>query len=333
MAELALAEGPILGTILNATHKIWNEGLTPTAYERYYTAQLATPWGRRALRRFALVDGADVLASAKLYTFDAVLAGDPIRVAGLGAVFTQPEHRGRGAARDLIERLMENAAGDGFDLALLFSEIGADYYARLGFDVIPTATRTLRVIESERHGAPATLVRAGDDRDLDNLAAMGEVRAAPFRFHLTRDRSVIHYALAKKRLLAGLGPIGRREVQFFVAEEGASAVAYVVLAVRHDGGDGLQTVPIEWTLEECGDRDPSGARVGAILQTLIARDPAEKRVPITTWLPNGFCPPQVTIVSAQPSADVMMARALSDRPRAALPLRSEDVLFWHSDHF
>jgi len=327
MADLALAEGPILRAILNATHKIWSEGLTPAAYERYYAAQLATPWGRQALRRFALVDGADVIASAKLYTFDAVLAGDPIRVAGLGAVVTQPEHRGRGAARDLIERLLEKASADGADLALLFSEIGADYYARLGFETIPTAVSTLRVIESERHGAPATLVRSGDDRDLAAIAAMGEIRATPFRFHLARSRDAIHYALAKKRLLAGLGPAGMREVPFFVAEEGASAVAYVLLTLKRDGD------ATELTLEECGDRDPSGARVGAILQTLIARDPAEKRIPIKAWLPHGFCPPQVTSVGAHPSADVMMARALTDRARASLPLRSEDVLFWHSDHF
>ena len=156
---------------------------------------------------------------------------------------------------------------------------------------------------------------------------MGEIRATPFRFHLTRDRGVIHYALAKKRLLAGLGSTGVREVQFFIAEEGASAVAYVLLTLKHDGA------ATELTLEECGDRDPSGARVGAILQTLIARDPAEKRIPIKAWLPSAFCPPQITIVSAQPSADVMMVRALSDRGRTALPLRSEDVLFWHSDHF
>jgi hypothetical protein len=32
-----------------------------------------------------------------------------------------------------------------------------------------------------------------------------------------------------------------------------------------------------WTLEECGDRDPSGAGVGALLQALIAREPSERR--------------------------------------------------------
>ena len=65
-----------------------------------------------------------------------------------------------------------------------------------------------------------------------------------------------------------------------------------------------------WTLEECADRDPSGARVGAILQALIAREPVERRPSIRAWLPPGFVPPQVTIVSAKPSTAVMMVRSL-----------------------
>ena len=327
MADLALAEGPILRDILAETHDIWSEGLTPSAYERFYAAQLATPWAGRKLHRFALVEGSDVLSSAKLYTFAATLDGQPIRVAGLGAVFTQPAHRRRGAGAELIERLIARATGDGADLALLFSEIGTDYYARLGFEPIPHSLFTLRVTESDRYGAPATLVRGADDRDLPAIVAMNEVRARPFLFHLDRDRDLVHYAIAKKRLLAGLAPAGRREVLFVIAEEGASAVAYAVITVRRDGGS------TSWALEECGDRDPSGARVGAILQTLIARDPAEARPTITAWLPHTFRPPQAAIVDERPSPDVMMVRALSPRAKAMLTLRGEDVLFWKSDHF
>ena len=59
---------------------------------------------RRISSRLALVDGDEVLASAKVYRFDAVLDGRPLRIAGLGAVFTSPASRRRGAARELIER-------------------------------------------------------------------------------------------------------------------------------------------------------------------------------------------------------------------------------------
>ena len=72
-----------------------------------------------------------------------MLDGRPIQIAGLGAVFTSPASRGRGAARDLIERMLERAEADGADLALLFSEIGPDYYARLGFEpIVDDATRS-----------------------------------------------------------------------------------------------------------------------------------------------------------------------------------------------
>jgi hypothetical protein len=331
MADLVVAEGRILDEILTETHKIWSEGLLPKRYEQWYTAQLGTAFGRQHLRRIALVDGTDVLASAKEYTFRAILDGRLVRIVGLGAVFTQPGQRGRGAAPELIERMLAAATADGADLALLFSEIGPDYYARLGFATIQMLERTLRVTESTRYGAPATLVRAAEDRDLADIVAIGEVRANGYRFHLVRDRDTLYYAIAKKRLLAGLGLVGAREVQFFIAEEGASAVAYVLITVKRKDANGRPA--IAWTIEECGDRDPSGARVGAILQALIARDPAELRPTITAWLPGGFCPPQVTIVNERPSTDVMMVRALSDRARAALPIAASDVLYWRSDAF
>ena len=323
MAILVPAEGAVLDQILETTYDIWHDGLSRRAYARFYAAQTATAWGRVHLQRQALVDGDKVLASGKLYTFDATLEGRAMRVAGLGAIFTHPAHRGRGAARELVERMLESAAAKGSDLALLFSEIGPDYYARLGFTPLPRTNQTLRVIEDARRGAPATMVRAGEERDFADIAAIGSARAATYRFHVNRDRDLIQFSIAKKRLLAGLGPPGARELQFFIAEEGASAAAYVVVSVKGR----------EWAVEECGDRDPAGARAGAILQVLIAREPAEQRPSITGWLPTGFLPPQVEVVSERPSTDVMMVRALTAAGDAARTLREDEILYWKSDLF
>jgi predicted N-acetyltransferase YhbS len=324
MAEVVPAdEGPILEAILDATYEIWNDGLTRPAYGRYYAAQVKTPWGRDHLRRVALVEGHDLLASAKIYSLDAILDGAPVRVAGLGAVFTQPAHRGRGAARELIDRVLVGEAAAGADIALLFSEIGADYYARLGFDVVATTGCELRVAQSERHGAPMTMVRGGEDRDLADIALMERTRAEGYRFHLNRDRDLIKFAIARKRLLAGLGPAGAREMQFFIAEEGASAVAWVLVTARAG----------EWTLEAAGDRDSSGARVGAILQVLLARDPAEHRPTITGWLPTGFLPPQITVIAEKPSTEIMMLKPLSAAGEAAHGIREAQIIYWRGDMF
>lgn len=318
--RLVLAEGPLLDRILDFTYPIWNEGLTRSAYGRWNRAQLLTLWGRDHLHRFALLDEQDrLLASAKRYRFDARLDGRDVRMSGLGAVFTPPDLRGRGLAGQLVERLVEHERQEGAAMASLFSEIGESFYRRLGFNLVPLEEVTLEVIQ--QGGAPAMLVRAGAERDLPDMAAMHEIRSAPARFALRRDPPQILYALSKKRLQAGLGPPGLRHTEFFVAEEGASAVAYVVITVSAGG----------WTLEEAGDRDPAGARLGAMLQVLLAREPSQRAPLFRAWWPHGFpVPPQVRIIERVPARDLFMIRPLTDLP---MPERNEDVFYWRGDYF
>jgi len=207
-------------------------------------------------------------------------------------------------------------------MALLFADVDAHHARANGFEAVPPIETELIVAESPRHGAPMTLIRGGEERDLAAIVAMGQVRASPFRFHLDRDVDFVQHAITTKRLLAGLGTAGARQLHFFIAEEGITAAAYIVISII--GGT--------WTIEECGDRDPSGARVGAILQALIAREPVERRPTIRGWLPPGFVPPQVTIVSAKPSTGVMMLRPLGTtevHPR----LSADDMLYCRSDTF
>jgi hypothetical protein len=148
--------------------------------------------------------------------------------------------------------------------------------------------------------------------------AMGRTRAEGARFHLDRNADFVRYVIARKRLLAGLGPSAARQLMFFIAEEGITAAAYVVISV----------VGNEWTVEECGDRDPSGARVGALLQALIAREPGRPRPTIRTSLPPGFLPPQVTITATAPAFPPIGIRMLG---ATAVSLDVNDVLYWPSD--
>jgi len=315
------AEGVILERVLDATYPLSNGGLSRRAYATLDAAQNQTAWGRGHRRRFALMDGADVLASAAQYDLAAIFDQRPVRVCGIGSIFSEPAHRGSGHAEELVDRLLDQAARDGAVMALLFSDGRQEHLELHDFEAVSIADAELAVTESSRRGAPMTLIRGGEERDLAAIVAMGQVRASPFRFHLDRDVDFVQYAITTKRLLAGLGAAGARQLHFFIAEEGITAAAYVVVSIV--GGT--------WTIEECGDRDPSGARVGAILQALIAREPAERRSTIRAWLPRGFVPPQVTIVSAKPSTEVVMVRALGSSmiPR----LSSDHVLYWRADVF
>jgi GNAT superfamily N-acetyltransferase len=318
--RLIPAEGPLLEEILDLTHSTWSEQLSRGAYARWNGAQLRTRWGTEHLARVALVDeDGRLLATAKRYRFDARIDGHEGFVSGIAAVFTPSGQRGRGFATALIDRLVDEERRGGALAAALFSEIEPSFYERLGFVSVPLDEVTINV--ALKGGSPAMLVRAGDDRDLSDIAAMNSVRSADARFALRRDVTLIQYSIAKKRVQAGLGPPGLRQVEFFVAEEGASAVAYVVLSVSRNG----------WTLEEAGDRDPAGARLGAMLQVLAAREPSRALPLIRAWWPRLFpVPPQWHLTDRIDSRDVLMIQPFIELTQ---PLTADAVFYWRSDHF
>jgi hypothetical protein len=321
MLTLVPAEGTILERILDTQHSVEHEGLSRQAFTTRDLVQRRTAWALRHHRRVALMDGSDVLASAQRYDLAGVLDHQRVGICGIASVCTDPMGRNGHYAREMVERLIDEARRNGADVAILFLTTDRIACVPDGFEVIPTADIELSVAESPRHGAPMTLMRGAEDRDLPAIVALGQVRAGAYRFHLDRDVDQVKYVITKKRLLAGLGAAGARQLQFMIAEEGITAAAYVVISIAAG----------TWTIEECGDRDVSGARVGALLQALIAREPAERRPVIRGWLPAGFVPPQVTILSTQPSTELVFGQVLATR--TPLRLSAADVLFWRSDIF
>jgi len=315
--RVVTAEGGILTEILDGTYPIWGEGLSRDAYEKWNRAQTETVWGRANLRRVALVDGGRVLSSAKRYDLEALTAGRRIRALGIGAVFTDPSLRGQGHAAALIDAMIADARARGCDLALLFSEIGAGYYERLGFRAIAQRVPTIEVIR--KPGAPAALVRAAEPADFDAIAEMSARARHGAALALDRTSHFIAFMLARKRLLAGLGPAGLRSVEFFVTEEAYRAVAYVVIS---RGPHGV-------FLEDCGDCDPTGARIGAMLQVLDAREPSEAPLRCRAFVPPGLAPAQWRVLSDAPADEIMMARSLGE-DRAIVP---SQTVYPHLDVF
>ena len=194
--------------------------------------------------------GDQFLASAKRYELVVSLDGEDVKALGLGAVFTPRNRRGHGYAGELLRQLMEQAAGEGFGLSLLFSEIAPSYYEHLGFRQIPANQVSLSVQPGRRPGPPAIPMRSGDLGDVPAIVDMNASARRGCRFALVRDAAYVSYAIAKKRLLAASGATGHRRVEFFVVEEGGRAAAYVVLL--EVGQYAMVT--------ECGDLDPAARR-------------------------------------------------------------------------
>jgi hypothetical protein len=309
--------------VVAATPPLAHHGLRREAFVTFDAAQAKTAWALAHERRFALVDGPHLLAGAVRYDLTGMLDQQPVTICALGGVFGNPGHAdAEDHVETLVEQLLKDATRDGADLALLFGMPETASLRLPDFEPVPVVDAEITVAESSRHGAPMTTVRGGADRDLAAIVEMGRVRARGFRFHLDRDVELVKHAITRRRLLAGLASSGIRQLEFVIAEEGITAAAYVVISVFED----------TWTIEECGDRDVSGARVGALLQALIAREPIEARPAIRGWLPPGFVPPQVTVASTRPPGRLLLARVLSTRvPR--LNLTRADVLYWRNDVF
>jgi predicted N-acetyltransferase YhbS len=92
-----------------------------------------------------------VTASLKRYAFDLKSGRHPSRIhrlLGIGAVFTHPRFRQRGLASRLIVSVLSQARADGYDAAILYSDIAPSFYEALGFQ---------RVAADEWRGATATL--------------------------------------------------------------------------------------------------------------------------------------------------------------------------------
>jgi predicted N-acetyltransferase YhbS len=335
--QLCVAEGETLEHILDETFPTWGDGLSRDAYARFNAGQMKTRWGATRLQRLALVEDGRLLCTAKRYELAGWLERRRVRLLGIGAVFTPAALRRRGLAREMIDRMLAAAREDGIELALLFSEIGTRYYERIGFQPVRVPDALLTI--DTKPGAPAMLVRSAEERDYPEIAAMHAARAERYAFALDRSVDYVGYAVAKKRLAAGLGPSGRRVVQFFAAEEGGRAVAYLMMTVssrasRGNGGIGRRPAspPEYWTIEDCGDRDPTGARLGAMLQVLLARAPGERPPTIVSWLPGDFRPPQVGAVAEVASSSIMMMR-WTGRQIDPLPLDPARLLYWRGDAF
>lgn len=322
MGQIIPATGTYLHQVLQESHPLWSEGLSLAQYERFWKAQLATPWGATHLDRVALVEDGRVTSSAKRYDLSARIAGRIRRVLGVGAVFTSPERRGQGGARRLLSAMLDNALAEGYEFALLFSEINPRLYESLEFVPVPLIESRLRV-SRKGGGSPAVLIRAGDERDIPAIAELSAARSANARLALDRSEDFIRFGLTKRRLLSGLGSPGLREVEFLVTEEAHTAVAYIITTV-HEG---------KWFIEDAGDRDPSGARLGAMLQAMLARTPHVDQPEIRAWLPSNLLPPQVEIIEAKPTEEIMMIRPLKDRSLPLPPLPAADTVYWHLDYF
>jgi predicted N-acetyltransferase YhbS len=104
----------------------WADG---DGVDAYLASCAASPKYARG-RWLVLEEGGTLLSSLIVYDL-----GGP--AAGLGSIATAPERRGRGYASALVGAAAGAIEGAGKRRVFLFSDIGPEFYERLGFRVLP----------------------------------------------------------------------------------------------------------------------------------------------------------------------------------------------------
>ena len=144
------------------------------------------------------------------------IAGREVPTGGIGTVFTDPAHRGRGTAGRLMRAAMDDMAVRGMELALLFAG-PVPFYEALGWTAWPVERPLLR--RGEDAPGPEPLGEAFDPaRDLASVTALHA------RYSAARDGSATRSDADWRTNLANAG---NPHEEFRVLRRAGRVVAYL----------------------------------------------------------------------------------------------------------
>lgn len=235
------------------TYGPWGGGLDEDAFVAFQRRLASSPEAGGRFRMFGLFErgGAALLSGMKAYALEGAFAGRSLRVLGIGAVFTPPPLRRQGYAARMLEGALSRFSDEGADAALLFSDIGVEYYRRLGF----------RALESLECFAPLQeLPRANGCRpavpgDEERMCALFEAARARERLSLLRDGWTLRFQLRRLRELARARNLG--EPEWGVVVDGVRGSAGAAVRLSRDALDVLEAA---WTTDAARDRLLGGLR-------------------------------------------------------------------------
>ena len=279
MPTLDVARPDQIESVYDESHVLWGAGLDLAGYLGLWEDLKRTDWGREHLRFLVWTgDDGDVLSSLKLYAPSLRVGGRAGRACAIGAVFTPRAHRRRGQAAAMLARLLESAAAAGDGTALLFSDIGTDYYASLGFRPLPA---------EECHGTLAGTPRAPSGWTLrpmllDDLPAVCEahdVWCEGRPIAVQRDPAHWRFLLERAR-------------SYFARFDGSDLSRRYRVAMRH-GRFGGYVVAVEgdgeWELREARSVGADPETLVALLRTAAADARDRGMRTVFGWIPPSQC--------------------------------------------
>ena len=144
----------------------------PNGRERYRGYIEGDPTWRTSQSPVVVVDGR-IVSTLRIWERRVHVGATHFRMGGVGGVTTHPDYRKRGIATRLMEHAADYMRDDGYDLGLLFTEIPAGFYRRLGWCCVPLTGFHAELRHPAKRGRSALEVLPFDEsRDLEETVAL-----------------------------------------------------------------------------------------------------------------------------------------------------------------
>jgi GNAT superfamily N-acetyltransferase len=302
-------------TVLAESHALWGAGLSVLDYVGMWEEMADSRWARSWYSWRALVDdGGQVLSSLKLYRPALRLGEVTGRATAIGAVFTPRSLRRRGFASTLIRGALDEAAKRGDTPALLFTDIGTEYYRAFGFVPLPCEDAVGSIAGAAARAPRGVTLRSMTADDLELVSHAQGTASSGRPLAILRDRDHWEFLLLRAATFFSRLDGSGLERRFMIAMDGPRPIGYLI-AVSGPG---------EWNLREAEAFDGDPATLGRVLHAGAADANAQAATTVWGWIPREVWP----LLSSwrlrpQPrQRAIPMVRSLDDRK---LPERLDTV--------
>ena len=304
-----------LFAVLNQTRLVWGVGVSLEDYLEYHRLIRWHPWSRENFQHLILTDEkGQILSSCKTYFHKAKIKNDVVKLCGIGAVFTPPEFRQKGYATQMLSSLLDELKEKGFDLAMLFSDIGTDFYARLGFQLIEKKDPIYRFVNPLKISSQVEITEHLPKQIWSWYRSYSQKND----FALLRPDD--YFQLLSERISWHKRYLGFRSQKVFILKEDKSYL-WVDLS--------------RWRLVvrdfACGGDEPDIA-LYRLLSFIHQRYPFQE---IYGWLPKEFDGYRFLKLKEKRKRQktLLMFCALTEKGRKIFELPPEEIQFWLADYF
>jgi GNAT superfamily N-acetyltransferase len=268
-------------SVLRESHALWGAGLSVADYVGMWEELADSRWGRAWYSWRALVDEQDrVVTSLKLYRPMLRLGHAVGRACAIGAVFTPRAFRRRGLAASLIRATCDEARERGDASALLFTDIGTEYYRSLGFSSLPCEDAIGSLPGALSAAARGVTFRSMTPDDIDAVASAHDAACARLPIAVMRDRDHWEFLLLRAATFFRRLDHSGLEHRFMIAMEASRPIGYLVAVLG----------PGEWNLRDAEAFDGDPATLARLLESGAAQARAAGATTVWGWIPRATWP-------------------------------------------